>query len=94
MKFTARLAVALAAALFSIAPAHAQKVLRSQTISYDNITALEAVPFARFEVGAQVLISDGEKSGLFIKVTTDHSDATGDGLVGDDPSKCVFIPSP
>ena len=94
MKFIRQVAALAIVAMALIAPAHAQKVLRSQTVSYDNIAALEAVPFTRFEAGAQVLISDGAKAGLFIKVTTDHSDATGDGLVGDDPSKCVFIPSP
>lgn len=94
MKFTTRIAVALAAALFLVAPAHAQQVLRSQTVSFDNYAALEAVPFARFQTGAVVLISDGGQSGEFIKITTDHSVATGTGLVGVDADKCVFIPSP
>lgn len=89
MKFTTRLAVALAAAFSVVAPASAQTVLRSQTISYDNIAALEAVPFARFQAGAAVIIIDGGRAGTFIKVTTDQS-----ALTTADPQECVFIASP
>lgn len=94
MKFTTRLAVALAAALFLLAPAHAQQVLRSQTVSFDNYAALKAVPFARFQNGAAVIIADDKRGGMFIKDTTDRSVATGDSLVTSDAAECVFIPSP
>lgn len=89
MTKTKRLAAALAAALISLAPAYGQTVLRSQTISYDNIAALEAVPFARFQAGAAVIIADGGRAGTFIKVTGNES-----ALATADPGKCVFIPSP
>lgn len=86
MKFTTRLAVALAAALFSLAPVHAQQVLRSQTVSFDNYAALKAVPEARFQAGAAAIVSDIDRSGLFIKVSTDQTT-----LAGNDPSECVFV---
>lgn len=89
MKFTTRIAVALAAALFSVAPVHAQQVLRSQTVSFDNIAALEAVPFARFQNGAAVIISADGRAGTFIKTTSDIS-----ALVTADPQQCVAVASP
>ena len=70
-------------------PANAQQVLRSQTMSFDNITALEAVPFSYFQTGAVVLIVDAARAGEFIKVATDQT-----ALATNDPQKCVFIPSP
>lgn len=87
-KFKAILA-SLAAALFAIAPAHAQQVLRSQTVSFDNYAALEAVPFSRFQAGAAVIIAEQGRAGVFIKVTSNQST-----LTTADPGKGVFIPSP
>lgn len=89
MTFAIRIAAAIAAALFIAIPANAQTILRSQTVSYDNIAALEAVPFDRFAAGAQVLLSDAGRAGLFVKVTSDQS-----ALTTVDTAKCVFIPSP
>lgn len=89
MKLFTRIAGALALALISPAPAFAQTVLRSQTVSYDNIAALEAVPFARFQAGAAVIISESGRAGKFIKVTSNES-----ALATADPDQCVFIASP
>lgn len=96
MKLTTRIAVALAAALFSLesatSPSLAQTVLRSQTVSFDNYAALEAVPFARFQAGAAVIVAEAGRGGTFIKVTSDES-ALANATTGD-ADKCVFIPSP
>ena len=88
MKYTARFAVALAAALFSLAPisVQAQKVLRSQTVSFDNYTAFKAVPEARFSNGHAAIVSDLNRSGMFIYTTTDKT-----ALAAADPQECVFI---
>ncbi|WP_425408096.1 hypothetical protein [Hyphococcus sp.] len=79
------LVVALAAAT----PSNAQQILRTQTVSFDSYTALKAVPFARFQNGAAVIISGDGQAGLFIKDTGDWST-----LVTADTAECVVIPSP
>lgn len=90
MKF-ARIGAALAAALFSLAPiaAYAQSVLASQTVTFENYTALKAVPFARFTTYKPSVIIRGTRGGLFEVVTSNQS-----ALRTLDPQECVFIPSP
>lgn len=87
MKFTTRFAVALAAALFLVAPAQAQQVLRSQTVSFDNYTALKAVPSARFSEGAIAIVAEKGRGGAFVMdKTTDYS-----ALASSDPLECLVI---
>lgn len=66
--------------------AQAQRVLRSQTVSFDNYTALKAVPEARFSAGHAAIVSDTNRSGMFIYVTTDQTT-----LATADPQECVFV---
>lgn len=89
MKITTRFAVALAAALFLLAPASAQQVLRSQTISFDNYAALKSAPFARFSDGAAVIVAESSNGGVFIRETADIS-----ACVANDTAEAICIADP
>ena len=71
MKFTARLAVALAAALFSVAPASAQ-LLRTQTLNVDTYAKLQGVAYQRLTDGDGAVVV-GKGGGEFVWVSGNQS---------------------